>query len=293
MSNIHVDDFLVRPGDRAARARHEADYRGPFADKDAAVEHLQRSLLRLNGLQERLYARDCYALLIILQGMDAAGKDSAIEHVMSGLNPQGTDVHSFKAPTSEELDHDFLWRAARVLPARGRIGVFNRSYYEEVLVVRVHPPLLAAERLPSARLTRDIWQQRYEDINAFERHLWRNGTIIRKFFLNISRAEQQRRMFDRLEDPAKNWKFNAGDLPERAKWKAYMSAYDEAIAATSHKHAPWYVVPADRKSFAHALIANVLVKALEELDLDWPRLSKQQRKEIDRTKRALARKGRQ
>jgi PPK2 family polyphosphate:nucleotide phosphotransferase len=292
LKDIHIDDFRVRPGDRSARTRYEPDHRGPFVDKQTAVEHLQRSLQRLDSLQEQFYARDRYSLLIILQGMDAAGKDSAIEHVMSGLNPQGTDVHSFKAPSSEELDHDYLWRAARVLPARGRIGVFNRSYYEEVLVVRVHPLILAAERLPSERLTRHIWQERYEDINAFERHLWRNGTIIRKFFLNISRSEQQRRMLDRLEDPAKNWKFNAGDLPERAKWKAYMSAYDEAIAATTHKHAPWYVVPADRKWFAHALIADVLVKAFEELDLHWPRLSKQQRAEIDEAKRALTRKGR-
>jgi PPK2 family polyphosphate:nucleotide phosphotransferase len=293
VTSLHLDNFRVRPGDDSARTRYDTDYRGPFADKAAAGALLDRNLDRLSTLQERLYAGNRYALLVILQGMDASGKDSAIKHVMSGLNPQGTEVHSFKPPTSDELDHDYLWRAVRVLPGRGRIGVFNRSHYEEVLIVRVHPQILAGERLPPEHLTRDIWARRYEDINAFERHLWRNGTIIRKFFLNISRAEQQRRMLQRLDDPAKNWKFNAGDLPERAKWKAYMSAYDEALAATSQKHAPWYVVPADRKWFAHALIGEVLVKALEELDLDWPSLSEQRRKEIAQAKRALTGKVRQ
>jgi PPK2 family polyphosphate:nucleotide phosphotransferase len=293
VSDIHVDDFRVRTGDHAARTRYTPDYRGPFADKDAASGHLQRTLQRLEALQERLYARNCYALLIILQGMDGAGKDSAIKHVMSGLNPQGTDVHSFKVPSSEELDHDYMWRAMRVLPARGRIGVFNRSYYEEVLVARVHPEILAAERLPPDRRTRHVWRERYEDINACERHLWRNGTIIRKFFLNISRPEQERRMLERLEDPSKNWKFNPGDLLERSKWKAYMSAYDETMAATSHKHAPWYVIPADRKWFAHVLIGEAIVTALDELDLALPKLSKEQRQEIEQAKRALVRKTRQ
>jgi PPK2 family polyphosphate:nucleotide phosphotransferase len=286
---MKTENFRVRAGDRNARTRYKPDYRGPFAGKGEAVERLQRGLERLDGLQERLYAHGRYSLLIVLQGMDTSGKDSAIKHVMSGLNPQGTEVHAFKAPTGEELDHDYLWRAARVLPARGRVGVFNRSHYEEVLVVRVHPHLLAAERLPPEMLTADVWQQRYEDINAFERQLWRNGTIIRKFFLNISRREQQRRLLARLEDPVKRWKFSAGDLPERARWKDYMSAYDEAMAATSHKHAPWYVIPADHKWLAHVLIGEILVEALEGLALTPPKLSRQRRREIDQARHALVR----
>ena len=286
---MKTENFRVRAGDRNARTRYKPDYRGPFAGKAEAVERLQRGLERLDALQERLYAHGRYSLLIVLQGMDASGKDGAIKHVCSGLNPQGTEVHAFKAPTGEELDHDYLWRAARVLPARGRVGVFNRSHYEEVLVVRVHPHLLAAERLPPEMLTADVWQQRYEDINAFERQLWRNGTIIRKFFLNISRREQQRRLLERLEDPAKRWKFSAGDLLERARWKDYMSAYDEAMAATSHKHAPWYVIPADHKWLAHVLVGEILVEALEGLALTPPKLSRQRRREIDQARHALER----
>jgi PPK2 family polyphosphate:nucleotide phosphotransferase len=286
---MKTENFRVRAGDRNARTRYKPDYRGPFAGKGEAVERLQRGLERLDALQERLYAHGRYSLLIVLQGMDTSGKDSAIKHVMSGLNPQGTGVHAFKAPTGEELDHDYLWRAARALPARGRVSVFNRSHYEEVLVVRVHPHLLAAERLPPEMLTADVWQQRYEDINAFERQLWRNGTIIRKFFLNISRREQQRRLLERLEDPAKRWKFSAGDLLERARWKDYMSAYDEAMAATSHKHAPWYVIPADHKWLAHVLVGEILVEALDALALTPPKLSRQRRREIDQARRALER----
>jgi PPK2 family polyphosphate:nucleotide phosphotransferase len=286
---MKTENFRVRAGDRNARTRYKPDYRGPFAGKGEAVERLQDGLERLDALQERLYAHGRYSLLIVLQGMDASGKDSAIKHVCSGLNPQGTEVHAFKAPTGEELDHDYLWRAARVLPARGRVGVFNRSHYEEVLVVRVHPHLLAAERLPPEMLTADVWRQRYEDINAFERQLWRNGTIIRKFFLNISRREQRRRLLERLEDPVKRWKFSAGDLPERARWKDYMSAYDEAMAATSHKHAPWYVIPADHKWLAHVLVGEILVEALEGLALTPPRLSRQRRREIDQARHALER----
>jgi PPK2 family polyphosphate:nucleotide phosphotransferase len=289
VKGLDVDAFRVRSGDRRARTRFAPDFRGPFADKNAALEHLRRSLERLGVLQERLYAHGRHALLIILQGMDASGKDSAVKHVMSGLNPQGTEVHSFKQPSGDELDHDFLWRAERVLPGRGRIGVFNRSHYEDVLVVRVHPQILAASRLPDDRVTGHIWQERFEDIAAFERHLWRNGTIVRKFFLHISRKEQRQRMLQRLDDPAKNFKFSAGDLVERAKWKAYMAAYDEALAATSAKQAPWYVVPADRKWFAHVLIGDVLVEALESLDLEWPALSKERRREIEEARRELSR----
>ena len=284
---MQIDHFRVRPGDRAPLARYRPDHIEGFSDRTSARGHLEKGLARLEALQELLYAQDRYALLVILQGMDASGKDSAIEHVMSGLNPQGTEVHAFKQPSSEELSHDFLWRAARVLPERGRIGIFNRSYYEEVLVVRVHPRLLAAEQLPPERLTSHIWRERFEDIRSFERHLWRNGTIIRKFFLYVSRSEQRKRLLERLDNPAKNWKFSLADLPERAKWKAYMSAYQDALSATSRGHAPWHVIPADHKWFAHVLIADVLVKALDELDMSFPRLTRQRRRELAEARRQL------
>jgi PPK2 family polyphosphate:nucleotide phosphotransferase len=207
---------------------------------------------------------------------------------MTGINPQGVEVHSFKQPSAEELDQDYLWRAAKALPGRGRIGIFNRSYYEEVLVVRVHPEILEAEKLPREHAGRDIWTHRFEDINAFERHLWRNGTIIRKFFLHVSRKEQSRRMLARLDDPAKNWKFSAGDLVERAKWRQYQAAYADAIAATSTSHAPWFVVPADHKWFTSLVVADVIVNALEEMKLTFPRLTPKQRRELADARRRLA-----
>jgi PPK2 family polyphosphate:nucleotide phosphotransferase len=284
---MNTDAFRVRPGDRKALARHAPEETTDFATKDAALAHLQHDIERLEALQQLLYAQDRYALLLMFQGMDGAGKDSVIKHVMSGVNPQGTEVHSFKQPSTEELEHDYLWRAAKVLPARGRIGIFNRSYYEEVLVVRVHPDLIVAERLPPERMGRHVWKHRFEDINAFERHLWRNGTIIRKFFLHVSRAEQARRLLARLDDPAKNWKFSAGDLVERHKWRAYRAAYAEAIAATSQPHAPWYVVPADHKWFTHVMVAAVVVQALEELDLSFPRLTSKQRRDLADARRRL------
>jgi len=285
---MDVDAFRVRPGDRKALSRHSPGDAARFETKDAADAHLQKGLARLTALQQLLYAQDRFALLLIFQGMDGAGKDHAIKHVMSGVNPEGVDVHSFKQPSSEELDHDYLWRAAKVLPSRGRIGIFNRSYYEEVLVVRVHPTLLAAEKLPPARVGRHIWEHRFEDINAFERHLWRNGTIVRKFYLHLSRAEQARRLLARLDDPAKNWKFSAGDLAERQKWKAYRSAYADAIASTSTKHAPWYVVPADHKWFVQVVVADVIVRTLEELDLSFPKMDAAQRRTLAGARRRLA-----
>jgi PPK2 family polyphosphate:nucleotide phosphotransferase len=288
---MNVDRFRVRSGDRRVLKRHRPDDTAHFGSKKAALEHLRAGRKRLRARQEMLYAQDRYALLLVFQGIDAAGKDSAIKHVMSGVSPQATDVHSFKAPSSEELDHDYLWRVHRALPARGRIGIFNRSHYEEVLAVRVHPQLLAAERVSMRRVTNRIWRQRFEDINAFERHLFRNGTIIRKFFLYVSRAEQRRRLLDRLGDPAKNWKFSAADVIERAKWHAYMSAYTEALAATSSDHVPWYVVPADHKWFAHLLIAEIIVKTLEDLDLAFPKLTSSQQRELGRARRLLTRRG--
>ena len=279
--------FRVSPGDRKALARHAPGEATQFESKDAALAHLHKGLERLAAFQQLLYATNRYSLLLIFQGMDGAGKDHMIKHVMSGVGPQGTDVHAFKQPSVEELDHDYLWRAAKVLPARGRIGIFNRSYYEEVLVVRVHPALLQAQRLP--HVGRHIWTHRFEDINAFERHLWRNGTIIRKFYLHVSRAEQTRRLLARLDDPAKNWKFSPSDLIEREKWRAYRSAYADALAATSHPHAPWFIVPADHKWFAQVVVADVIVQALAELDLSFPPLSSAQRKQLRAARRRLER----
>src|SRR5467141_2760052 len=248
--------------------------------KPQAKELLADGVQELNRLQDILAAQDCWGLLLIFQGMDAAGKDGTIKHVMSGVNPQGVDVWSFKAPSAEELNHDYLWRTTKCLPARGRIGIFNRSYYEEVLVVRVHRALLAAERIPVPRVTRRIWRERFEDINGFERHLWRNGTIIRKFYLHISREEQRRRLLERLENPAKYWKYSPADLQERERWDAYRRAYEDALAATSHRQAPWYVVPADHKWFAQVLVAEIVVQALEALDLSFPRLSASQKRAL-------------
>ncbi len=285
---MNIDKFRVRHGDRRALNRHDTAVSGQFDSKDAAIAHLEKGIARLDELQQQLYAQDRFALLLIFQGMDGAGKDHVIKHVMSGVNPQATDVHAFKQPSQEDLDHTFLWRAAKVLPARGRIGIFNRSYYEEVLVVRVHSALLAAEKLPPSRVGRAIWKERFEDINAFERHLWRNGTIVRKFYLHISRQEQARRLLARLDDPAKNWKFSETDLVERRKWHAYRAAYADAIAATSHRHSPWHVVPADHKWFAQALVADVIIDTLEGLDLSFPKLTPAHQKRLARARRRLA-----
>jgi PPK2 family polyphosphate:nucleotide phosphotransferase len=284
---LNTDRFRVRPGDEDALRKHPPDRTPQLHGKDAAAERLQRGIERLRERQDLLYAQDRYALLLVFQGMDGAGKDSAIKHVMSGVSPQSTEVHAFKAPSSEEQDHDYLWRVSRVLPARGRIGIFNRSHYEEVLTVRVHPQILAAEQLPADCVTRHIWRHRFKDINAFERHLFHNGTIIRKFFLHVSRSEQRRRLLQRLDDPTKNWKFRSGDLDDRAKWKEFMSAYAEALAATTRDHAPWYVIPADHKWFAHTLIAEIIVKTLEDLDLSFPRLTASRRRELARARRRL------
>jgi PPK2 family polyphosphate:nucleotide phosphotransferase len=234
----------------------------------------------LNHLQEKLYAQDRWAVLIILQAMDAAGKDGVIKHVMSGVNPQGCDVHSFKSPSNEELDHDFLWRTNRCLPSRGKIGIFNRSYYEEVLVVRVHPTLLRAEKLPDVLTTKHIWTERYEDINAFEEYLTHNGIVIRKFFLHVSKEEQKKRFLERLEDPKKNWKFSMADVNERGFWKDYQEAYEEMIQNTAAKHAPWYVVPADNKWFTRLIVASAIIQALDELRLSFPDVDKAKKKEL-------------
>jgi PPK2 family polyphosphate:nucleotide phosphotransferase len=234
-----------------------------------------------------LYAQECWALLLIFQGMDGAGKDSAIKHVMSGVNPQGCQVYSFKAPIGQELYHDYLWRLVQRLPGRGRIGIFNRSYYEETLVVRVHPALLEKQKLPAELITASLWKQRYQDIRSFERYLTRNGVVIRKFFLNISKREQKKRLLERLQEPEKSWKFAAEDIQERKFWNDYMASYENAIRHTAVKHAPWYVVPADNKWFTRVVIAAAIIDALASLDLKFPRVSKEKIKELSAAKRAL------
>jgi PPK2 family polyphosphate:nucleotide phosphotransferase len=257
--------------------------------KKRAEDMLQSSSLLLTEMQEKLYAQDVRALLLIFQGMDAAGKDGAIKHVMSGINPQGCDVYAFKAPTNEELDHDFLWREHKSVPGRGKIGIFNRSYYEEVLVVRVHPPLLKSEKLPDELITKHIWEDRYEDINAFEKFLVRNGVIIRKFFLHISKEEQKKRFLERLDDSKKNWKFSMGDIKERECWDDYQEAYEEMVQNTATKRAPWYVIPADNKWYARLIVACAIIEALDGLDLAFPDVDKAKKKELDEIRDALLR----
>jgi PPK2 family polyphosphate:nucleotide phosphotransferase len=264
-----------------------ADRCGLDVDKAEGKALLAEGVKRLSSLQERLYADHTYAILVILQGLDAAGKDSVIKHVMSGVNPQGCDVHPFKAPSQLELDHDFLWRATVALPRRGHIGIFNRSYYEEVLVVRVHPEVLARQSLPPKLVTKDIWQERFEDINAFERHLARNGIVPIKFFLHVSKEEQQKRLLARIDDPAKQWKFNAGDVGERKLWDQFMGAYDELIRATATKDAPWYVVPADNKWFTRLVVAAAIVEQLETIDPKFPKLDEAARHDLEAVRAAL------
>ena len=256
-------------------------------DKDEAHSLLEQSVAMLSQLQEKLYAQDRWSVLVILQGMDAAGKDGVIKHVMSGVNPQGCDVWSFKAPSPEELDHDYLWKSHKLLPERGKIGIFNRSYYEETLVVRVHPAVLQAEKLPPSVVSKQIWQQRFEDINAFERYLARNGTIVLKFFLHLSKKEQKKRFLERLDDSKKNWKFSMADVTERGFWKEYQQAYEEMIQNTATENAPWHVVPADNKWFTRLVVAFAVVGALKGLKLSFPDEQKPKRKELEKVKESL------
>lgn len=263
-------NYLVRPGQPFHLSDCRPDAHGSFKDKTEAAKKLDEDIESLRKLQDVFYAADNYSLLIIFQAMDAAGKDGAIKHVMSGLNPQGCQVASFKAPTATELDHDYLWRASLALPERGRIGIFNRSYYEEVLVVRVHPTILDSQKLPKKLKGDAIWKRRYEEINNFERYLTNNGTRVVKFFLNLSKNEQKKRFLARIEDPAKNWKLSPADVKERGYWDDYQHAYQEMLRATSTDEAPWYVVPADHKWYSRAVIADVLVKTLQSLHLAYP-----------------------
>jgi PPK2 family polyphosphate:nucleotide phosphotransferase len=260
---------------------------GKIHSKAQAKKLLEQGIASMAELQDKLYAQDRWALLLIFQGMDAAGKDGLVKHVMSGVNPQGCQVYSFKQPSSEELNHDFLWRTMQRVPQRGQIGIFNRSYYEEVLVVRVHPEVFKNERIPQSLVTKNIWEERFEDINAWEGYLSRNGIVIRKFFLNLSRNEQKRRFLARLDEPEKNWKFSAADVHERQYWPAYMHAYEDVIAHTATKHAPWYVVPADNKWFTRLAVAAAIVDTLEDLKLSYPKVDAVARKRLQAAKAAL------
>lgn len=268
-------------------ADHPCDSTGDIDSKTQAEDLLKRGVEWLSEAQEKLYAQDRWSLLLIFQAMDAAGKDGTIKHVLSGVNPQGCEVSSFKAPSEEELDHDFMWRCAKRLPERGRIGIFNRSYYEEVLVVRVHPEMLAAQKLPPGRVTGQTWTGRYETINGFERHLAQEGYLVRKFFLHVSKEEQRKRLLARLEDPAKNWKFSLRDVEERRHWGDYMRAYEQAIRATATEHAPWYVVPADKKWYTRLVVAAAIVDALDDLALGFPRVDARKRRELREVEAAL------
>jgi PPK2 family polyphosphate:nucleotide phosphotransferase len=284
-----IEPYQVATGKGFRLADHDpGDTRGLGAEeKGRAAEMLARGVDWLAEEQEKLYAQDRWSVLLVFQAMDAAGKDSTIKHVMSGVNPQGVQVTSFKAPSPEELDHDFLWRCMKALPERGRIGIFNRSYYEEVLVVRVHQELLARQKLPARAVTKDIWKERCEDIAAVERYLARNGCLILKFFLNVSRDEQKKRFLERLDEPAKNWKFEPNDVRERAHWDAYMAAYEDAIRRTAAPHAPWYVVPADAKWFTRVVVAAAIVEAMERLELSYPAVDAARRSEFAACRKAL------
>lgn len=262
---------------------------GGLKDKEKALETLENGVTLLSHLQEKLYAQDQWAALLIFQAMDAAGKDGAIKHVMSGINPQGCSVTAFKTPSREELAHGYLWRAHKAVPERGKIGIFNRSYYEEVLVVRVHKELLNAQHLPRELIEKDIWKKRYEDIDNFERYLTRNGVVLLKFFLHLSKGEQKKRFLERLETPEKNWKFSMADVNERGFWKDYQKAYEEMIQNTATKHAPWYVIPADNKWFTRLAVAAATIEALHSLDLQFPEVDKEKKKELAKVRKALMR----
>jgi PPK2 family polyphosphate:nucleotide phosphotransferase len=285
---MNIDRYRVRPGDRRALTRHRPGDTAPLRDKDAAQERLHQSVVHLEQRLELLHAQNQRSLLLVFQGMDASGKDGAIKHVMSGVNPLCTEVHMFKQPSSEEMDHDFLWRAVKALPGRGTIGIFDRSYYEDVIVVRVHPEILQQQQLPLDRIGPRIWKERFEDIRHFEHHLWRNGTIVRKFFFHVSRREQRERLLERFDDPDKNWKFSARDVRERDNWGKYTAAYREALAATSTSYAPWYVVPADHKWFARLLVAEIIIRTLDEMELKVPVLSPEERRRYAAVRRSLA-----
>jgi len=282
-----VDPYRVTDGERFRLKDFDPCDTGKLHSKEAAAEMLDDGVKLLSRMQEKLYAQDRWSLLIVMQAMDAAGKDGAIKHVMSGVNPQGCDVHSFKAPSPEELDHDYLWRAHKAVPERGKIGIFNRSYYEEVLVVRVHEHLLAAQKIPESLIAKNIWEERFEDIRRFERYLTRNGVVVVKFFLHLSRKEQKKRFLERLDDSKKNWKFSMADVKERGFWKDYQAAYDEMIRNTATRHAPWYVVPADNKWYTRLVVASAIIDTLDGLNLRFPDADAEVKKELQKVRAGL------
>ena len=282
--------FRIEHGKHFRLKDHDPAHTAGVHSKAQAEKLLEEGVLKLADLQDKLYAQDSWALLLVIQAMDAAGKDGVIKHVMSGINPQGCQVYSFKAPSAEELDHDYMWRTMMRMPERGRIGIFNRSYYEEVLVVRVHPQLLEAERIPPSLITKNVWEDRFEDICAFERYLTRNGVVVRKFFLNVSKKEQKRRFLARLDEPEKNWKFSAADIKERACWDDYMNAFEDMIRHTATPDAPWYVIPADNKWFTRIAVAEAVVETLEGLKLSYPKVSADKAKELAAARHLLEQK---
>jgi PPK2 family polyphosphate:nucleotide phosphotransferase len=279
--------YRVEHGKKFRLRDYDPDDTAKLESEERAKELLAKGISRMVELQDKLYAQQRWGLLLIFQAMDAAGKDGVIKRVMSGINPQGCQVYSFKAPSTEELNHDFMWRNMKCLPERGRIGIFNRSHYEEVLIVRVHPELLASERIPPSLVHKNIWEERFQDIRAWERYLSRNGFVIRKFFLNLSKKEQKKRFLSRLDEPNKNWKFSTGDLHEREHWDDYMKAYEEMIANTSTPEAPWYVIPADHKWFTHLAVSAAIVETLDDLNLSYPKVDAQMQKELEAAKKAL------
>ena len=285
---MNTDKFRIKEGSKLDLGKHDTGFTGDYTDKDQAAEDLQKNIERMAELQDVLYAQDTYSLLIIFQAMDAAGKDGAIKHVMSGLNPQGCQVVSFKQPSAEELDHDFLWRTQKALPERGRIGIFNRSHYEEVLVVRVHSGILQTQPLPEeVKGDKFVWRKRFKQIREWEEHLVENGTHILKFFLNVSKSEQKKRFLSRINEPEKNWKFSASDAKERGFWFDYMNAYEDAIEATSTELAPWYVIPADKKWFTRLAVSEVIVQKLESMNLHYPKVTKEHLAELQEAKKML------
>ena len=285
---MKLKPFLARPGKQFRLKDYDAGFTGHYHSEESARARLQENVERLAKYQDLLYSEGSYSLLVVLQAMDAAGKDGTIKHVMSGVNPSGCEVTAFKTPSEEELRHDFLWRCYRPLPQRGHIGIFNRSYYEEVLVVRVHPEFLGRQHLPGfTKPDRKFWKQRFESINNMERHLVRNGTVVLKFFLYLSKEEQRKRFLERIEDPGKNWKYSDADLHERLCWDDYMDAYQDAIRHTSTKYAPWYVIPADNKWFTHLTVSDIIVEALKDLKLAYPKVDDAQRKRLEQAKKAL------
>ena len=289
MKQISLAKYTFRDGRKFDLAACDTKPPREFRSKGSAKQILEKSAARLGELAEMLYAQDRWGVLLIFQALDAAGSDGAIKPVLSGVNPQVCQVVSFKRPSAEELDHDYLWRTSKAMPERGRIGIFNRSHYEETIVVRVHPELLSCQKLPAHLVTKDIWKERFEDINAMERYLARNGYVIRKFFLHVSRAEQRRRFLDRVNDPEKRWKFSPGDVHERAHWHDYMRAYQDTIRHTATKHAPWIVIPADDKKFARAAVASAVIEALEALSLAFPKVGADEARDVELARRSLER----